>query len=316
MKRFGKIKKILWSVDAFQKPDAHLKNVARHVQALANLFNAEIEIVSACTFPQVFMNPKTFAIMEKPYLEQAEANLFRIAAFFSPPVPKTSVLTERPGKKNRNDADRIASYAAKEGFGMIAVATHARGTVAKFFVGSFAEDILVRSPLPLALIGPHHKVGATHAVKTALFPTDFSKESRKAFDAFLPLARANDLRVRLVHDASEAVSVYVPALTVDAQLMGGFYPIDSSVFAAVLKKRQALLQKWLAACKTAKVRAGGEIYKSGSGAADVICKAAKSDKADLIVLTRKPRGLLQGFFDSIVRKVVRHAEAPVLAFRV
>jgi nucleotide-binding universal stress UspA family protein len=317
MKHFGKIKKILWAVDAFQKRDANLKNVARHVEALARLFGAKIEIASACSFPEVFMDAQSFAILERPYLDQAEKNLSRIAALFSAPTPVTAVLANsHGGKTGRDDAGRIAAHAKKRGCDLIAVATHARGTVAKFFVGSFAEDLLAKSPLPLVLIGPHHKVGPSHRVKTALFPTDFSKSSEKALKSFLPLARANDLSVRLVNDLSEAASLYVPAVTAEAALMGGFYPMNATLFETLAKRRTSLLKKWLAACRAAKVRAGGEIYRSGAGVPDVICRAAKSDKADLIVLTRRSEGILKGFFNGVVRKVVRNAAAPVIAWHV
>lgn len=316
MKHFGKIKKILWAVDAFQKRDANLKNVARHVEALARLFGAEIEIASACSFPEVFMDAQSFAVLERPYLDQAEQNLRRIAALFSTP-PETAVLANSHGGKNgRDDAGRIAAHAKKRGCDLIAVATHARGAVAKFFVGSFAEELLAKSPLPLVLIGPHHKVGPSHRVKTALFPTDFSKSSEKALKSFLPLARANDLSVRLVNDLSEAASLYVPAVTAEATLMGGFYPMNATLFETLANRRKALLKKWLAACRAAKVRAGGEIHRSGAGVPDVICHAAKSDKADLIVLTRRSGGVLTGFFNGVVRKVVRNATAPVIAWHV
>src|ERR1700751_5758666 len=84
---------------------------------------------------------------------------------------------------------------------LIVMGTHGRTGVEKFFMGSVAEEIFRRSPVPVLTIGPHvrssvHTGGRFHRI---LFPTDFSAASEAAAPYAISLAQENKAKLVLLH---------------------------------------------------------------------------------------------------------------------
>jgi nucleotide-binding universal stress UspA family protein len=77
----------------------------------------------------------------KAYLER----LAEMISAIRPGVVQASVLSGDPG-------EAIASYAAREGVDFIVLATHGRGRVARWCLGSVADTLLQRSETPLLLL--------------------------------------------------------------------------------------------------------------------------------------------------------------------
>ena len=84
---------------------------------------------------------------------------------------------------------------------LIVMGTHGRTGAEKFFMGSVAEEIFRRSPVPVLTIGPHvrssvHTGGRFHRV---LFPTDFTDASLAAAPYAISLAQENKAKLVLLH---------------------------------------------------------------------------------------------------------------------
>jgi nucleotide-binding universal stress UspA family protein len=84
---------------------------------------------------------------------------------------------------------------------LIVMGTHGRTGADKFFMGSVAEEIFRRSPVPVLTIGPHvrssvHAGGRFHRI---LFPTDFTAASEAAAPYAMSLAQENKAKVVLLH---------------------------------------------------------------------------------------------------------------------
>ena len=84
---------------------------------------------------------------------------------------------------------------------LIVMGTHRRTGVDKFFMGSVAEEIFRRSPVPVLTIGPHvrssvHAGGRFHRI---LFPTDFAAASEAAAPYALSLVQENNAKLFLLH---------------------------------------------------------------------------------------------------------------------
>jgi nucleotide-binding universal stress UspA family protein len=84
---------------------------------------------------------------------------------------------------------------------LIVMGTHGRTGAEKFFMGSVAEEIFRRSPVPVLTIGPHvrssvHSGGRFHRV---LFPTDFTGASLAAAPYAISLAQENKAKLVLLH---------------------------------------------------------------------------------------------------------------------
>ena len=93
---------------------------------------------------------------------------------------------------------------------LVVTSTHGRRGLARFFLGSFAETLLLHlRNTPTLLVNPAWKRNSDF--KTILFPTDFSSESKAAFLRLLPLLKPFRSRVTLVHKIAFA---WPPALMI------------------------------------------------------------------------------------------------------
>ena len=84
---------------------------------------------------------------------------------------------------------------------MIVLGTHGRTGAQKLLLGSVAEEIFRRSPVPVLTIGPNVS-GGTHQdgkFRSVLLATDFGPESRAAAHYALSLAEENQARLILLH---------------------------------------------------------------------------------------------------------------------
>ena len=97
--------------------------------------------------------------------------------------------------------DAVQRTIQENNIDLIVMGTHGRTGADKFLMGSFAEEIFRRSPVPVLTIGPHvrssfHTGGRFHRV---LFPTDFSAASEAAAPYAISLAQENKAKLVLLH---------------------------------------------------------------------------------------------------------------------
>ena len=142
--------------------------------------------------------------------------------------------------------------------------------------------------------------------RTILHPTDFSPASRAAFTHALALAREERAELVLVHVLATVMPMvgdgYVSPQTFD--------DLQRSMRAQAQKQLDRLLAK----AKAARVRARGLLYEGV--AADAIARAARSQRAKLIVMgTHGRTGLTRLFMGSVAERVIGTAPCPVLTVR-
>ena len=97
--------------------------------------------------------------------------------------------------------DAVQKTIKEKNIDLIVMGTHGRTGADKFFMGSVAEEIFRRSPVPVLTIGPHvrssvHAGGRFHRM---LFPTDFTGASSVAVPYAISLAQENSARLVLLH---------------------------------------------------------------------------------------------------------------------
>jgi nucleotide-binding universal stress UspA family protein len=143
-------------------------------------------------------------------------------------------------------------------------------------------------------------------IRTVMVASDFSRASRAAFARAVELAKANRARLLVMH-----------ALTLVPPMPGGEYippqtwdRIETASRAEVRKEIKALVAK----AKRAGVRAAG-LVMIGSPY-DVIVRAARSKRVDVLVLgTHGRTGLARFFLGSVATRVLATAHCPVLTVR-
>ena len=139
-----------------------------------------------------------------------------------------------------------------------------------------------------------------------LSASDFSRASGKAFATAVALARANRAALTVVH----VLTPVVPVAGEGYVLPETYEQIEASARAAAQKQLDRLVAK----AKAAGVRATGLLLTGAPH--DRIVRAAKSRRADLVVIgTHGRTGLARFFLGSVAARVAALAPCPVLTVR-
>jgi nucleotide-binding universal stress UspA family protein len=189
-------------------------------------------------------------------------------------------------------ADGILRAANEVRATLIAMSTHGRTGLARFFLGSVAEKVLRGAPVPVLLLRSFAG-GATSAppFRRILVPVDGSKTSARVIPAAADLARLFDADVTVL---SVAVAVE-PDATASEEARE-----EAEKVAARFQERGARARAMTAA---------------GDPAAAIL-DTAEAEKADLIAMaTHGWTGLTRWMLGSVTEKVLRHANLPMLVVR-
>jgi nucleotide-binding universal stress UspA family protein len=144
-------------------------------------------------------------------------------------------------------------------------------------------------------------------IKRILYATDYSKASARALDQAVQLAKQNAAELLVVH-VLEPVTPYV---TGDDY---GSTELYLRLEETTKKDAQSSMHKLMQKLQKLKVNAKSLLLKGSTH--DQIIKAAKSRKADMIVIgTHGRTGLTKLFMGSVAGKVVSTAQCPVLTVR-
>jgi nucleotide-binding universal stress UspA family protein len=184
---------------------------------------------------------------------------------------------------------------------MVVVGTHGRTGAQKLLLGSVAEEIFRRSPVPVLTIGPWARSGSHNGARfhRVLFATDFTPQSLAAAPYAVSIAQENEARLMLLHVVRE------PKL----QNETGPVAISESDISDELKNLVPVSAEMWCRPET--------LIKYGDPAEQIL-RAAKEHGADFIVLGVRGPGharLAELLGRTTAHRIVAHACCPVLTVR-
>jgi nucleotide-binding universal stress UspA family protein len=244
----------------------------------------------------VYAAPELVTVGLEAQEEAAEQSMKRAEAQLTG-VPH-EMIVERAAEIWPPLAQAIKDYNAD----LIVLGTHGRTGAEKLMLGSVAEEVFRKSPVPVLTIGPGAHRGAHAGAKfhKILYATDFSKESLAAVPYAVSLAEENQARLVLLHVMKPSAN---PLTEREAQDL-----ISNATF-QLHEIVPVSAELWCTA--EAMVREGN--------AAEKILEVAQEKGADLIVLgVRDAPGRLGAATHlerATAHKVVAHAKCPVLTVR-
>jgi nucleotide-binding universal stress UspA family protein len=215
-----------------------------------------------------------------------------------------------PGNGLRPAARKLAEYAGIHGYDCIVATSHGRRGLERITLGSFAEELILTSSIPVLIIGKRNAPSATEDYKEVLFATDLSAASRKAFSRFLPFARVLGSVIRLYH------AMGVPnEMLVAAGMSGGLIPTGATLPSeAVLDSEKwetlRLLEEWRNYAIENGVPCTYELDPEAGRLAERIMEAATRTKASLVALAGLSGRMTSVIFGSVAREVVRESNCP------
>jgi nucleotide-binding universal stress UspA family protein len=97
-------------------------------------------------------------------------------------------------------AQCVLEFADKKQIDLIVLGTHGRGGLGKALMGSVAEKVFRRSPVPVLTIGPCHRGSSQrNEPKNILAATDFTPASERALRYAAALARRHKATLTVLH---------------------------------------------------------------------------------------------------------------------
>jgi nucleotide-binding universal stress UspA family protein len=229
------------------------------------------------------------------------------------PVPVSASLLEG------DVAATLCAHAADTGADLVVMATHGRGPLGRFWLGSVADEVLRRLPVPLLLVRPGEEppdLAAEPALRRVLVPLDGDPLAEQVLEPAAALAQLVGAEITLLR-------VVRPAGPVPADLPEGAAGREA---AALLEQVRGLHRQVLREAEGYLTRVAGRLRAPGrrvqtkvvvgEHAASAILDEARDGGADLIALATHGRhGLPRLLLGSVADKVVRGAAAPVLVLR-
>lgn len=196
-------------------------------------------------------------------------------------------------------AERVIRFAKKDGADLIALQTHSRTGFKRLVLGSFAETMMLLSPISLLIINPDSAVNKN--AKRILYATDIEKSAEVGVKKAARFAKKAEATLRLLHMVLPAYSATFEGQ--DADVMKYRKQVDDRI------------QELVAAAEAEGASCEAVIRDELISNTDLILKEAKASKADVLAVQSKAGLLRRMLLGSVARHVVRAAKIPVLVIR-
>lgn len=248
--------------------------------------------------PYVYTTPELTAAAIEAEEEAAKASMQRVESQLA------GVWNESIVERGIEVWKGVEQAIKEHNIDLVVLGTHGRTGVDKFLLGSVAEEIFRRSPVPVLTIGPGirsgaHSGGRFHRV---LFASDFTEAALAAAPYALAFAKDNKAHLILVHVM---------------RLPKSSNSNEKNRFE--LSVAEAIHQLYETVPQDAELSYRPEVFVEYGEPADRIVEAAKEREVDLIVLgVREAAGRIGAATHlerATAHKVVAHARCPVLTVR-
>lgn len=305
------LKKIIWSIDAFEEKEDLQEKAARVLGVFQNKTYAQIEPVFVLGATE--MNwPVDYSA---EWMHELQVNLrlhleeVLLTAGF-PHILTPKIIVE-PLASTGAAVEALLEYAQKEQVDLIIVSSHGRRGLDRFFLGSFAETLLVHSQIPVLVIG--NKINVEPQFSRILFPTEFGDYAREAFRRTVSAAKRMGADLILYH------AVPLPArIVMDTGYYPSLYGVEGEMvsledFLQIQSEQQTKrAQSWADWAKSEGVACKVVVETAANPVDDLICRHASMEACDLIIMEGQSGPIKVALLGSIARNVVRAAPCPVL----
>lgn len=269
---------------------------------LARKWEARMEIVTVHeTVPALDHDLWESASREwsEHYIAEVAARLQGEAGF---EVPGTSL--------NGSPAEAIQRHVVAEGVDLIVMATHGRGPMSRFWLGSTADGLVRHSTVPILLLRPDEDAaGETPALgfRKVVVPLDGSRESEAILSHAIALAGVEGTEFDLL-------CVYPHPKSLASSYLPHTVQVNTKLFEEGRKAAEEYISAEAADLVNQGLSAEGHVLIE-EGPATGILHFAERVGADMIAMSTHGRGGVSRLvLGSVTDKVVRGAQIPTLVY--
>lgn len=297
-------KKVLWAVDPFEGPGAVRGQVVDALRDIQRRTPVEIEPVYVLSPNELDLSVDLDLSWVEQYRPAAETALRQLASQMGlRRVLEPQVLGH--GSSSLRDAvRRLSAHAESSGADLIVAGTHGRSGMSRLLLGSFAETLVLHSPVPTLVVGKGARCSLDHIV----FGTDLGDHSRALFDQAVALSRQLGAKLSIFHSLPNLVE---PVFQSGMFLLGGSWIPMQRYFSEDAQDRRERIDDWVEHARSLGVDAVAAVDESGESVADALLAYAERERAGLISLAAQSGPLVSSLIGSVPRQVVRRAHCPV-----
>lgn len=240
---------------------------------------------------------------EQAYLDKVVARI----------QPQTSVRLETRMLEG-GVAESLVEYAVAQPDALLVLTTHGRGPLRRFWLGSVADQLLRRTPVPAVILHPQEGAKPVDGkqeleLRKILIALDGSAEAEQILEPALAFGKLMNAEFTLLR-------VVEPILLVGNDLIGYPMPLAED---PELEERKIAARTYLEAIAE-KVRATGakadvRVVVGFQPAISIVDDASAHDLSMVAMQTHGRRGLARLLLGSVADKVIRSAHTPVLIYR-
>jgi len=298
IKKKASFGRILWAVDPFSGTRKLQEKVIPLLQSLSEGTAASVEPVYLVG-PNAFQLPAAiFADSTRESTDALEKKLVQyIGGLELSIMAAPKMLGTFPFSPSlRDGADKLLSYARKNHADLIVLTTRAKKGMPRFFLGSFAETLLLRTSVPILLVNP--LAAPPTRIKRLLFTAELRGSDSRGLSLCVGLAKTLGCEIAIFHKLESLGIPYRPT---------------QPVFLESEKERRMKELARLALWSKKQGIEADVIFDVESGdIASAITENARDVKGTLIVISPQVGPVSRHFLGSTTLKVVRSSASPVL----
>lgn len=298
-------KKILFPTDFSDAAERALPYAAQ----LARGFDAELHILHVDELhdlterhPDAPGREEFLAALEKETGEMLDALLDDVARHAHEESPGEGLRVHRARRRGIAAGPEIIYYAQEKDIDLIVLSTHGRRGLARWVLGSVAEEVVRYTSKPVLTIPAKGEVSES---TRCLVPVDFSETSQSALEAAVQICGATEGEIEVLH------VVEAPIVPVIAE---GYPEISIPPVEELRKAAKQQLRDFVD-----KVDFGDVVYTTnvldGRPAKVIVERAAEGDFGLVVHGSHGASGFAHLLMGSVAAKVIATSRCPVLTVK-
>jgi nucleotide-binding universal stress UspA family protein len=145
-------------------------------------------------------------------------------------------------------------------------------------------------------------------LKTILYATDGSSDSKKAFQKLVKLAKVAGAKILIYHKLPDPIE---PIVQTGVHIAGGGWVSVQQFLNKEQKEQKKKLESWVAIAKKAGVSSRVIIDDTPGFITDSILEQGKASKADMVSILSKSSRISSILIGSVGRQLARQSSLPV-----
>jgi nucleotide-binding universal stress UspA family protein len=304
--------KILWAIDAFEDSFDLEGKTIQTLRGLGNQLTVQIDPVYVLSPDQLGVTLEFSEHWANKYEPNAKLALDSKLKGLSLKGLRSAIILRQDRSSLRATVEKLTTFAEREKYDLLVVASHGKKGLERVALGSFAEQLLMQSKVPVLVVGHHSTTFPDQGSARVLIPSDLSHSGSPFFTQALRFAKSLKAQTTLMSVITHPIEAVIQSGVF--LLSGGWVQVPVYLEA----ERTRLKEAAAGVCRLAQaleVECEWKQIDGRTSVAETIADQAASTGANLIVMQAESGPVASVILGSVTRQLVRIAPCPVLVFR-